>query len=315
METSDFRLILLTEQSPDKVFQAITNVRDWWSGYYSEEFSGATEKLNDEFSFRAGGGAHYSRQKLVEVIPNKKIVWLITESELSFLEKTDEWTGTKVIFEISKNGSNTQLTFIHQGLTPEIECFDSCAPAWTQYVQNKLLPLINKSETTNKMMESKNFTTTILVDQNPETAFNAIKNFRAWWSVEIEGNTDKLNETFFYHHKDVHLCKIQLIEINPDKKLVYLVLDNEFNFIEDKSEWVNTKLIFQITTEGDKTRVQFTHEGLVPECECYDVCNDAWTSYIQGSLQSLIATGKGKPNPKEGGLNAELVEKWGLPKK
>ncbi len=44
-------------------------------------------------------------------------------------------------------------------------------------------------------------------------------------------------------------------------------------------------------------------------------CNDAWTSYIQGSLHSLITTGKGKPNPKEGGLNAELVEKWGLPKK
>jgi len=163
--------------------------------------------------------------------------------------------------------------------------------------------------------ESKNFKATILVDQNPETAFNAIKNFRSWWSEEIEGNTDKLNETFFYHYQDVHLSKIKLIEIIPDEKLVYQVLDNQFNFVKDESEWINTKLIFEITSEGDKTRVQFTHEGLVPEYECYDVCNDAWTSYIQGSLQSLITTGKGKPNPKEGGLNAELVEKWGLPKK
>jgi hypothetical protein len=61
--------------------------------------------------------------------------------------------------------------------------------------------------------------------------------------------------------------------------------------------------------------MQFTHEGLVPEHECYSVCQDAWTSYIQGSLKSLITTGKGKPNAKAGGLNAELVEKWGLPKK
>jgi len=175
--------------------------------------------------------------------------------------------------------------------------------------------LIDTTKTKNKMIESKNFTATILVDQNPETAFNAIKNFRAWWSEEIVGNTDKLNEEFFYHYKDVHLCKIKLIEIIPDKKLVYNVLDNKFNFVKDKSEWINTKLIFEITTEGDKTSVQFTHEGLVPEYECYDVCSDAWTSYIQGSLQSLIVTGKGKPNPKEGGLNAELVEKWGLPKK
>lgn len=164
-------------------------------------------------------------------------------------------------------------------------------------------------------MEKKDFTSGILVDQNPATVFNAIKNFRAWWSEEIEGDTDQLNKPFFYHYKEVHLCKLQLIELIPDQRLVYEVLDNQFNFTKDKTEWVGTKLIFDISKKGDKTKVQFTHEGLVPEYECYLVCNDAWTSYIQGSLQSLITTGKGKPNPKEGGLNAELVEKWGLPNK
>ena len=143
MVTSDFTLTLLTDQSSQEVFQAVNNVRDWWSGYYAEEIEGDTEKLNDEFSFRAGGGLHYSKQKLIEVIPNKKVVWLVTDSELSFLEKKDEWTGSKVIFEISKKGDKTQLVFTHEGLTPEIECYDSCAPAWTQYLHNKLLPIIN----------------------------------------------------------------------------------------------------------------------------------------------------------------------------
>jgi hypothetical protein len=164
-------------------------------------------------------------------------------------------------------------------------------------------------------MTKQDYTTSFTVDNNPAAVFNAITNFRSWWSEQIEGSTDKLNETFFYHYKDVHLCKIKLIEIIPDKKLVYQVVDNQFNFTKDKSEWIKTKLIFDISTEDGKTKVQFTHEGLVPEYECYNVCQDAWTSYIQGSLQSLIATGKGKPNPEEGGLNAELVEKWGLPKK
>ena len=143
MSKKDFTTTLLVDQSPEEVFKAVINVRSWWSGYYSEQFEGRTEKLNDEFSFRAGEGAHYSKQKLLEIAPNKKIVWLITESKLSFLEKTDEWTGTKVIFDISKRGEKTQLTFTHQGLSPEIECYDACAPAWTQYVQNKLLPLID----------------------------------------------------------------------------------------------------------------------------------------------------------------------------
>lgn len=172
-----------------------------------------------------------------------------------------------------------------------------------------------KSKTSNNMDSNKSFTSTIKVAQSPEKAFNSIMNFRAWWSEEIEGSTDKLNETFFYHYKDVHLCKIKLIEVVPHKKLVYQVIENEFNFIKDKSEWVNTQLVFDISTEGDTTIIQFTHQGLKPEHECYPVCQDAWTSYIQGSLHGLITTGKGKPNAAEGGLNAELVEKWGLPKK
>jgi hypothetical protein len=162
-------------------------------------------------------------------------------------------------------------------------------------------------------MKQSNFTTSILVDQSPKKAFSAIKNFRAWWSEEIEGNTDQLNETFFYHYKDIHLCKLKLIEIVPDKKLVYKVLDNQFSFTKDKTEWINTKLIFEISNEKGKTKIQFTHAGLVPDYECYDVCNDAWTGYIKKSLYNLITTGKGEPNPLEGeGFNAKLAEKWKL---
>ncbi|WP_133475871.1 SRPBCC domain-containing protein [Sediminibacterium goheungense] len=164
-------------------------------------------------------------------------------------------------------------------------------------------------------MHTNYYTSTILVNETATVAFTAIKNFRAWWSEEIQGTTDKLGETFFYHYKDVHLCKLQLIEMKPDAKLVYLVLDNQFSFTKDKTEWVNTRLIFDIISEDGKTKIIFTHEGLVPEYECYPVCNDAWTSYIQGSLHALITTGKGRPNAKEGGLNEELVKKWGLPDK
>lgn len=172
-----------------------------------------------------------------------------------------------------------------------------------------------ETKTINNMDSIKNYTSSITVNQSPEVAFNSIMDFRSWWSEEIEGHTDKLNETFFYHYKDVHLCKVKLIEVVPEKRLVYQVMENEFNFVKDKSEWVNSKLVFDISFDGGKTKIQFTHEGLSSEHECYAVCKDAWTGYIQGSLKSLIETGKGKPNPKEGGLNEELVEKWGLPKK
>jgi uncharacterized protein YndB with AHSA1/START domain len=188
-----------------------------------------------------------------------------------------------------------------------VSCFNSFGQALIQKKQTE------NNNAKNKDMENENYTSTILVTQSATAAFNDIKNLRAWWSEEIEGETDKLNATFFYHYKDVHLCKIKLIEIVPDKKVVYQVIDNQFSFVKDKTEWINTKLVFDITTEDGKTKIQFTHQGLTPDYECYNVCHDAWTSYIQGSLQNLITTGRGKPNGKEGGLNAELVKKWGLP--
>lgn len=162
-------------------------------------------------------------------------------------------------------------------------------------------------------MDKQDYTTTILVSQTPKAVFNAINNVRGWWSENIEGRTDQLNDVFFYHYKDIHLCKIKLIEVVPDKKVVWQVLDNYFSFIDDKSEWKDTKIIFDISTEGDQTKLKFTHEGLVPEYECYQICFEAWSNYINNSLYKLITLGKGEPNPKEGeGFNSQIVEKWRL---
>lgn len=146
MGTSDFTFTLLVDQSPEVVFRAISNVRNWWSGFHAEEITGDTEKLDDKFSFYAGGGAHYTEHKLVEVIPNKKVVWLTTSSNFSFVENPSEWTNTEVIFEIFEKGNQTQLVFRHKGLTPELECYNICTASWTQYLKDKLLPLINSAD-------------------------------------------------------------------------------------------------------------------------------------------------------------------------
>jgi len=162
-------------------------------------------------------------------------------------------------------------------------------------------------------MTNSNFTATIRVKKSPADAFDAIKNFRGWWSEEIEGRTDKVGETAFYHYKDIHLCKLKAVEMIPFRKLVYLVIENEFNFIKDKTEWVNTKLVFDISEEDGMTKVTFTHEGLIPEYECYPVCHDAWSGYIKNSLKRFIETGTGNPNPKDkDGFNAEIAKKWQL---
>ncbi len=148
-------------------------------------------------------------------------------------------------------------------------------------------------------MTTSDFTTTILVDQTPKQVFDAINNVRGWWSEEIEGSTDKLNDEFKYHYEDVHRCQMKIIESVPNTKVVWLVLDNYFKFTEDKTEWIGTKIVFEIAEQDNKTQLRFTHQGLVPEYECFDICKDAWTQYIQQSLRSLVSTGIGMPNGKD----------------
>lgn len=149
------------------------------------------------------------------------------------------------------------------------------------------------------VMNNKDYSTSFLVDKTPEEVFDAINNVRGWWSEEIEGRTDKLNSVFYYHYKDVHRCTFKITELIPGRKVVWHVLDNYFNFTKDKTEWKDTDVVFEIAVKGGKTEVRFTHIGLVPSYECYNICSDAWGGYITDSLYGLITKGKGNPNPIE----------------
>jgi hypothetical protein len=142
-----------------------------------------------------------------------------------------------------------------------------------------------------RAMTNQDYTTTFFVDHSPKEVFDTINNPRGWWSEEIEGATNKVGSIFKYQYKDVHHCRIKVTELIPEKKISWLVLDNYFNFTQDKSEWRGTRIVFDISKKGSKTKVRFTHIGLVPNYECYNVCRDAWGSYIKGSLRTLIITG------------------------
>jgi hypothetical protein len=149
-----------------------------------------------------------------------------------------------------------------------------------------------------KAMENQNesFTTSITVDQSPHTVFEAVTNVRAWWSETIVGETKKQDDEFAFEVKDIHYSKQRLVEVIPDQRVVWLVTEANMTFIEDHEEWKGTKVIFDITSDGTKTTLMFTHEGLVPAIACYKACMPAWTQYVEHSLKQLIETGVSDPN-------------------
>ncbi len=147
---------------------------------------------------------------------------------------------------------------------------------------------------------NQDFTTTLLVDQTPSEVFNAVNNVRGWWSKDdITGETDHQGAEFNFRHEFdhiIHHSDMKIVEFVPDTRIVWLVTYSFLNFVKDTQEWTDTKVRFDISRQGDKTRLVFTHEGLVPRAECYEICTPAWTHYVQDSLLPLITTGKGRPD-------------------
>jgi uncharacterized protein YndB with AHSA1/START domain len=141
-------------------------------------------------------------------------------------------------------------------------------------------------------MKNESFTATIEVAKSPQEVFDAIKEVPKWWSKDFEGNTSKLNDEFVIHHPNQHYSKQRLVEVIPDKKIAWLVLESELHWLKNnKEEWTNTKMIFEITAKDNKTTLHFTHEGLVPEKECYAMCEQGWTMIIKDWLFHFITVG------------------------
>ncbi|HZB15317.1 MAG TPA: SRPBCC domain-containing protein [Chryseolinea sp.] len=148
-------------------------------------------------------------------------------------------------------------------------------------------------------MNKKDYSTSITVKATPRHVFESINNVSKWWTENFEGKAENLNDEFtvrFFH--DIHVSTQKLVEVIPDKKVVWLVTDCNLNFVEDKKEWINTKITFEIFEKGDKTQIRFTHIGLDPGFECFNDCSNAWGQYVQ-SLSNLITSGKGNPTLKD----------------
>ena len=141
LKSQNYTTTFTVDRTPEEAFAAINDVHGWWSG----NIEGSTNKLGDEWTYRYKD-IHYSKQKITELIPGKKVVWHVLDSYLNFIEDKTEWNGTRITFEIAKKGDKTEVRFAHLGLTPEVECYDACTNAWGGYVNSSLRNLIARGK-------------------------------------------------------------------------------------------------------------------------------------------------------------------------
>jgi hypothetical protein len=135
---------------------------------------------------------------------------------------------------------------------------------------------------------------TLTLKTTPAEAMNRISQVSSWWAKKVKGQSAKLNDEFSVHFGTTWV-NFRITECIPGKKVVWLVTDCNLDWINDKKEWNGTTVIWNLTEKGGKTRIDFVHEGVTPDRECYESCDAGWTHHLEDSLVKLIQEGKGEP--------------------
>jgi len=141
-------------------------------------------------------------------------------------------------------------------------------------------------------LDKRNYHNSMTVKITAIEAFKHITNVSRWWTIHFKGKTSNINDEFTLRFGE-NWFFFRVTESIPGKKLVWQVLDCEMVWLNDRKEWKDTKIVWDISENEDGTIIDLTHIGLVPSAECYEVCNTGWHNYFSKSLPSLIETGKG----------------------
>ncbi|WP_280300346.1 SRPBCC family protein [Nocardia neocaledoniensis] len=155
-------------------------------------------------------------------------------------------------------------------------------------------------------MSDNDYTVTITVDKTPEEVFAAVNDVRSWWSETMRGSTGTVGDSYLFEVPGIHRCTMTTTESVPGRRLVWHVSDSWLGFLADTAEWEGTDIVFDITETAEGTELRFTHVGLRPAVECYEVCTNAWGAYITTSLRGLLTTGVGDPFRRTSTAESEL---------
>jgi hypothetical protein len=146
-------------------------------------------------------------------------------------------------------------------------------------------------------MQKQDYNVTITLNVSTEEAFKGITSVSKWWTEDVEGSSKKLNDVFTVHFGETFIT-LKVVELIPEKKIVWHVIDCYKHWLKNKKEWKDTTIIWEISRKEDGTQITLTHIGLVPGIECYGGCEKAWDQYIKENLFNSLKKRKGTPELK-----------------
>jgi uncharacterized protein YndB with AHSA1/START domain len=107
--------------------------------------------------------------------------------------------------------------------------------------------------------------------------------FSKWWAADVS-ESGGVTELGFFNRNTIY--RLQATQIEPPRKATWLVLSGQ--------EWQGTELRFELTPNGNRTTLRFTHADWKAETDYFVSCTTTW-----GELMfRLKAAAEGKtPGP------------------
>lgn len=133
MQNNSFSSSISATIRAEEAIKKISKVPEWWG----VTLTGNADKQGDTFTVKMTGDSFFNFT-VTELIPGKRVVWLVTDCHMPWYSDKAEWTDTRLVFDLKETNGTTELTFTHEGLTPDVECYKDCESGWTHWIRTSL---------------------------------------------------------------------------------------------------------------------------------------------------------------------------------
>jgi hypothetical protein len=118
-------LVGIRTSSVDHVYKALTTL-DGLSAWWTTDTRGNPSAGGMvQFRFEKGG----FDMKVVEQEPSKRVLWQVVEGPA-------EWVGTKIGFELRRDGSYVSVFFKHEGWREPSDFMHHCSTKWATFLMS-----------------------------------------------------------------------------------------------------------------------------------------------------------------------------------
>jgi len=139
MTEKNYTRTISVNASPRAIYQALTEgFEQWWTSADGNGFKQTGDRI--KFTFPPLVSHWTLEAKVLEA--NERVELECVEAYHDFNDHEDtpkqEWLGTNLIWTIISYDDHTDLQFTHDGLTPDLHCFDVCEAGWDMFFVSSL---------------------------------------------------------------------------------------------------------------------------------------------------------------------------------